>query len=97
MNCTFSVLGWLHRSAAAVGSDRFAETTRRCQFSLNQAASLAATPAERSLIDGLTKTLQAVITADADSRELLDDAISGISETCAAELDKLLETMEGAA
>jgi hypothetical protein len=94
MNYTFSVLGWLHRSSAAVGSDRFAEAASRCRFSLNQAAGLAKTPAERSLIDGLTDTLEAVIKADTDSRQLLDDAVSGISETCAGELDTLLETME---
>jgi hypothetical protein len=58
MNYTFSVLGWLNRSFAAVRSDRFAEAARRCRFSLKQAARLAKTPAERSLIDDLTNTLE---------------------------------------
>lgn len=96
MELNFAALGWLQRSAQAVGSDRFPETLQRSRFYLEKAACHAATPAEAAVITGLAASVDALLQADVDARQLLDDSVSGIADACAAELDQLLETTEGA-
>ena len=96
MDLSFAALGWLYRSANAVGSDRFAETVHRSRFYLDKAAGHAATPAEAAVVTGLNASLDALIQADADARQLLADSVAAIADTCAAEIDQLLETTEGA-
>ena len=96
MELSFAALGWLNRSAQAVGSDRFAETVHRSRFNIEKAAGHAATPAELAIIAGLTASLDALIQADADARQVLGDSVSGIADACAAEMAQLLESTEGA-
>lgn len=95
MELSFAALGWLQRSAQAVGSDRFPETLQRSRFYLDKAASHAATPAEAAVITSMATAVDALLQADADARELLDDSVTGIADVCAAEIDQLLETTEG--
>jgi hypothetical protein len=96
MDLSFAALGWLNRSAQAVGSDRFTETIHRSRFNIEKAAGHAATPAELAIITGLTASLDALIQADADARQLLSDSVTGIADACAAEMAQLLESTEGA-
>lgn len=91
----FAALGWLCRSAQAVGSDRFAETARRSGFYLDKAASNAHTPAELAVITSLTASQDALILADADARELLANSVVGITDACATEVAQLLDNIEG--
>lgn len=91
----FAALGWLCRSAQAVGSDRFAETARRSGFYLDKAASHAHTPAELAVITSLTASQDALILADADARRLLANSVVGITDSCATEVAQLLDTIEG--
>ena len=96
MELSFAALGWLNRSAQAVGSEKFVETVQRSRFNIGKAASYAATPAELAIITGLTTSLDTLIQADADARHVLGDSVSGIADACAAEVAQLLETTEGA-
>ena len=91
----FAALGWLYRAAAAAGSDRFDEAIARARFYLDAAAARCHTPAERAVLDGLTDSVAAIVSADAELRELLTDAVAGISEACASECDQLLEPADG--
>jgi len=91
----FAVLGWLYRAAAAAGSDRFDEAITRARFYLDRAAARCKTPAEQAVLAGLSVSVAALVAADADMRELLADAVAGISEACASECDQLLEPAEG--
>lgn len=95
MELSFGALGWLCRSANNVGSDRFAESVARSRFYLERTACHAATPAEAAIVDGLAASLDALIQADADARELLGESVTGIADACAAESDQLLETIDG--
>lgn len=74
MDHSFAALGWLNRGTQAVGSIRFPECVRRVQFYLRKAAARAETPAERAVVQGLSASLDALIHADAQARELLDDS-----------------------
>lgn len=96
MELSFATLGWLHRSAHAVGGDRFDETVQRARFYLRKAAAHAGTPADNAVIDGLAASLAGLVEADAGARRLLADSVSGIAEACAAEAGQLLNTIEGA-
>ena len=96
MELSFAALGWLNRSAQAVGSEKFVETVQRSRFNIGKAAGYAATPAELAIITGLTTSLDTLIQADADARHVLGDSVSGIPDACAAEIAQLLETAEGA-
>lgn len=95
MDLSFASLGWLHRSAQAVGSDRFAEAVTRSRFYLDKAAGHAVTPAEAAVITGLAAAVDALIQADADARRLLGDSVTGIADACAAEVAQMLENIEG--
>lgn len=97
MDLSFAALGWLHRSAHAVGSGRFPEAVLRCRFYLEQAAAHAATPADFAVLRGLTASLEDLIEADADAQRLLEESVSGIIEACASDADRLLGTTEEAA
>ena len=92
---SFASLGWLLRSAHAVGSERFDEAVRRSRFYLEKAAGHAATPAEAAVIDGLAASLDGLVRADADARQLLTESVAGIADACAMELTQFLETIEG--
>lgn len=96
MELSFAALGWLQRSAQAVGSDRFPEALQRSRFYLEKAAGCAVTPAEAAVINSLTAAVGDLFQADADARRLLDDSVTGIADACAADIDQLLETTEGA-
>lgn len=89
VDLSFAALGWLHRASIAVGSDRFTETLHRSRFYLTQAAAHAATPAELAMIAGLSASLDGLIQADANARELLSDSVTGIADACAAEIEQL--------
>ena len=95
MDLSLAALNWLCRSAQAIGSDRFAETACRRSLDLVKAASHAHTPAEREIIAGLTASLDALILADAEARELFADSLAGIADACATEIAHLLESIEG--
>ena len=74
---SFGVLGWLNRAAQAVGSTRFGECVQRIEFNLHKADMHAKTPAERAVMAGLRASLDALVHADAEARELLDDSALG--------------------
>lgn len=56
----------------------------------------AATPTETAIVNGLVASVDALNQADASARQLISDWVSAIGDACAAELDQLLETTEGA-
>lgn len=91
LDFTYAVLGWVHRSAQAVGSDRFAECVARAIFYFGQAARHAHTPGEDSLISGLQVMLDELITANAQARVVLADSVSGMD---AAEANEFVEMCE---
>ena len=91
MDLSFAALGWLHRTAAAVGSDRFVEALDRSRFYLGRCAGHAVTPAERAVVDGLWAVVDGLITANALSRVLLSDSVSGM---CAADATEFVELCE---
>ena len=78
MELSFAALGWLHRAAQAVGSIRFTESIQRSRFNLERAKDHARTPAELAVIAGLASSLQGLIRADADTRELLAASLSAL-------------------
>ena len=78
MEVTFAALGWLNRTAQAVGSERFAEAVTRSRFYLDRARNLAATPAELAVITGMASSLPGLIEADVQARELLEESLSDI-------------------
>lgn len=75
MDVTFAALGWLNRTAQAVGSERFAEAVTRSRFYLNRARKIAGTPAELAVITGLASSLPGLIEADAQARGLLEESL----------------------
>ena len=75
MDVTFAALGWLNRTAQAVGSERFAEAMTRSRFYLDRARNIAATPAELAVITGLVASQQGLTEADAQARELLEQSL----------------------
>ena len=75
MDVTFAALGWLNRTAQAVGSERFAEAMTRSRFYLDRARNIAATPAELAVITGMAASQQGLIEADAQARELLEESL----------------------
>ena len=75
MDVTFAALGWLNRTAQAVGSERFAEAMTRSRFYLDRARTIAATPAELAVITGMAASQQGLIEADAQARELLEESL----------------------
>ncbi|MEI7716704.1 MAG: hypothetical protein WCI78_11530 [Mycobacterium sp.] len=78
MELSFAALGWLNRAAQAVGSVRFTESIQRSRFNLERAKRHARTPAELAVIAGLASSLQGLIRADADARELLAASLSDL-------------------
>jgi hypothetical protein len=78
MELSFAALGWLNRAAQAVGSIRFTESIQRSRFNLERAKRHARTPAELAVIAGLASSLQRLIRADADARELLAASLSDL-------------------
>ena len=78
MELSFAALGWLNRAAQAVGSIRFTESIQRSRFNLERAKDHARTPAELAVIAGLASSLQGLIRADADTRELLAASLSAL-------------------
>lgn len=91
LDLTYAVLGWSHRAAQAVGSDRFAETISRASFYFAQAAGHAHTPGEEALLAGLEVTLNELITANARARVLLAESVSGMDAIEATEFVELCE------
>lgn len=91
MDLSFAALGWLHRAAAAVGSDRFVEALDRSRFYLGRCAGHATTPAERAVVDGLSAVVDGLVTANARSRVLLADSVSGMGAADATEFVELCE------
>lgn len=71
MELSFAALGWLARAANHAGGVEFTEAVQRARFNLKKAAGYAHTPAEVAVISGLASSLEGLIKADADARELL--------------------------
>lgn len=94
LDLTYAVLGWSHRAAQAVGSDRFAEIISRASFYFAQAAGHAHTPGEEALLAGLEVTLNELITANASARVVLADSVSGMNALEAWAFVELCETDE---
>jgi hypothetical protein len=94
MDLSFAALGWLYRLAQAVGSNRFEETVHRANFYLGKASACAQTPAELAVLAGMRVSLDALLQADIEARELLGEAVSGIADACASEADQLLRASE---
>lgn len=94
MNNSYAALGWCHRAANAVGSDRFAETVRRASFYVEQVARLATTPGEKAILAGLLTTLDGLITANAQARVLLAESVTGMNAADATEFIELVEGEE---
>ena len=94
MDLSFAALGWLYRQAQAVGSDRFEETGHRAKFYLEKASACAHTPAELAVLAGMHVSLDALVQADLEARELLSESVSGIADACASETDQLLRASE---
>ena len=78
MDVTFAALGWLSRTAQAVGTERFAEAVTRSRFYLDRARNIAGTPAELAVITGMASSLPGLIEADVRARELLEESLSDI-------------------
>ena len=91
----FAAMGWAHRAARAVGSDRFAETITRAAFYFVRAASLARTPGEEAIVSGLQTMLDELAVADAQARVLLAESVSGMDAAEATEFVELSEAGEG--
>ena len=94
VDLSFSTLGWLNRSTQAVGADRFFECLERAQFYLERTAALAATPAERAIVAGLTLSLSALIDTDRTARKLLQESCSGMDAAEATEFIEMCETAD---
>lgn len=94
MDVSFAALGWLHRAAQAVGSDRFFEALDRAQFYLDRTAELAHTPAERAVWEGLQHILGELITADRAARTLLDASCAGMDAVVATEFVEMCEAAD---
>jgi hypothetical protein len=86
----FASLGWVIRSAHAVGADRFDEAARRARNTIARCEVHIVTPAERAVLDGLSASLDAVIRDDLETRQLLGELVSGIPEVCADEAAQVL-------
>lgn len=78
MELSFAALGWLARAADAAGTARFTESVQRARFNMTKAAGYAKTPAEVAVIAGLASSLEGLIQADADAREVLAASLSGL-------------------
>jgi hypothetical protein len=94
MDHAYSTLGWLHRAAAAVGSERFEETISRTAFCFTRAAHHAHTPGEAALVTGLQVAIDELVTADAQARTLLADSVSGMDAAEACEFVEMCEAGE---
>lgn len=94
MNNSYAALGWCHRAANAVGSDRFPETVRRAAFYVEQVSRLATTPGERSILAGLAIALDELVIADVQARQVLADSVSGMNAAEATEFVELVESGE---
>ena len=91
---SFATLGWLNRSARAVGADRFFECLERAQFYLLRAASNAHTPGERAIVEGITQSLLGMIQADREARVMLRESCSGMDARDASEFIEMCETAD---
>lgn len=94
MDVSFAALGWLHRAAQAVGSDRFFEALDRAQFYLDRTAELAQTPAERALLAGLLVTATGLRGEDRCARTLLDASCAGMDAVVATEFVEMCEAAD---
>lgn len=84
MELSFAALGWLARAADAAGTAKFTESVQRARFNLTKAAGYAKTPAEVAVIAGLASSLEGLIEADADAREVLAASLSGLESVLEA-------------
>ena len=91
LDLTYATTAWAHRSAQAVGSDRFAETLSRADFYLGRAQETARTPGETAIVTGLAVMLNDLITANAQARVVLSDSVSGMDAAEATEFVELCE------
>lgn len=91
MDLSFATLGWLHRAAQSVGSERFFETLERAQFYLDRTLAHVRTPGERAVYTGLSEALGGLIDADRAARLLLRDSVSGLDAAEATEFVELCE------
>ena len=92
MELSFAALGWLNRTAQAVGSDRFAESANRCRFYLARAEEHVFTPAEQSVIEGMRHALELLLADNARTRTLLAESCTGMLASDAAEFVELCES-----
>lgn len=88
---SFATLGWLNRSAQAIGSDRFFEALERANFYLDRTLGHVRTPAERAVYNGLSEALGGLIEADRAARTVLKDSVSDINAADACEFVELCE------
>jgi hypothetical protein len=91
MELSFAALGWLNRTAQAVGSDRFAELVNRTEFYLDRAEEHVFTPAEQAVIEGMRHGLGLLLTVNAQARTLLAESCSDMLAADAAEFVELVE------
>lgn len=78
-DAAYSTLGWVLRSSAAVGSERFHECVSRAEFYVSSASERASTPGERAVVSGLAVMIEDLLASDHQSRVLLADSVSGMN------------------
>lgn len=93
MELSFAALGWINRTAQAVGSDRFVESLNRSEFYLVRAEEHVFTPAEQTVIEGMRHSLELLVAVNARARTLLAESCSGMLAADAEEFVKLIEEL----
>lgn len=91
MELSFAALGWINRTAQAVGSDRFVESLNRSEFYLDRAEEHVFTPAEQAVIEGMRHSLELLISVNAHTRTLLAESCTDMTVADAAEFVELVE------
>lgn len=91
---SFATLGWINRSARAIGANRFFECLERAQFYLERTIATAQTPAERAIVYGLAEMMARIIDADREAREMLKESCSGMDAADATEFVEMCEAAE---
>lgn len=91
MELSFAALGWINRTAQAVGSDRFPESATRTRFYIARAEEHAYTPAEQAVIDGMYHSLELLADVNAQARALLAESCTGMLADEATEFIELIE------
>lgn len=94
MDLSFAALGWINRTAQAVGSDRFPESLNRARFYLARAEEHAFTPAEQAVIDGMHHGIELIVDANAQARTTLAHSCMGMTAADMTEFVELIEALE---